>query len=147
MEAIILCGIQASGKSTFVRERWYESHVRINLDMLRTRNREDIVLFACLAAKTPVVVENTNPTRAQRLRYLKLARAAGYESVVLYFFETSVDAALARNAVRPERNRVLELAIRGTAGNLETPSLDEGWDRVVVVSMLATGGFETRDAT
>lgn len=147
MEAIILCGIQASGKSTFVRERWYESHVRINLDMLKTRNREDIVLFACLAAKTPVVIDNTNPTRAQRLRYLALARAAGYESVVLYFFETTVVAALARNAVRPERNRVLELAIRGTAGKLETPSLDEGWDRLVVVSMLASGGFETRDAT
>ena len=114
MEAIILCGIQASGKSTFVRERWFESHVRINLDMLKTRNREDIVLFACLAAKTPVVIDNTDPTRAQRGRYLKLARAAGYEAVVLYYFETTVEAALARNGVRPERNRVLELAIRGT---------------------------------
>lgn len=50
---IVLCGIQASGKSSFARERWYESHVRINLDMLRTRNREDIVLYACLAAKAP----------------------------------------------------------------------------------------------
>ena len=147
MEAIILCGIQASGKSTIARERWFESHVRINLDMLKTRNREDIVLFACLAAKTPVVVDNTNPTRVQRGRYLKLARAAGYESVVLYFFETTVDAALARNAVRPEGNRVLELAIRGMAGKLETPSLDEGWDRLVVVSMRAGGGFESRDAT
>ena len=75
VEAIILCSIQASGESSFARERWYESHVRINLDMLRTRNREDIVLFACLAAKTPVVIDNTkrfsreaNPRRAQRVR-------------------------------------------------------------------------------
>ncbi len=58
---IVLCGIQASGKSRFAREHWYESHVRINLDMLRTRNREDIVLYVCLAAKTPIVVDHTNP--------------------------------------------------------------------------------------
>ena len=100
---IVLCGIQASGKSSFARERWYESHVRINLDMLRTRNREDIVVYACLAAKAPIVVDNTNPTRAQRLRYLSLARAAGYESVALYYFQTTVDDALARNAARAEQ--------------------------------------------
>ena len=142
---IVLCGIQASGKSSFARERWYESHVRINLDMLRTRNREDIVLYACLAAKAPIVVDNTNPTRAQRLRYLSLARAAGYESVALYYFQTTVDDAVARNATRAEQTRVPEIAIRGTSRKLETPSRDEGWDRLVTVSIAATGGFETKE--
>lgn len=40
MEAVILCGIQASGKSAFYSERFFHTHVRINLDMLRTRRRE-----------------------------------------------------------------------------------------------------------
>jgi predicted kinase len=78
--------------------------------MLRTRNREDIVLYACLAAKAPIVVDNTNPTRGQRLRYLSLARAAVYESVALYYFQTTVDDAVARNASRAEHTRVPESA-------------------------------------
>lgn len=113
--------------------------------MLRTRNREDIVLYACLAAKAPIVVDNTNPTRAQRLRYLSLARAAGYESVALYYFQTTVDDAVARNATRAEQTRVPEIAIRGTSKKLETPSLGGGWDRLVTVSIAATGGFETKE--
>jgi hypothetical protein len=36
MHAILLIGLQASGKSTFFRERFSDTHVRINLDMLRT---------------------------------------------------------------------------------------------------------------
>jgi hypothetical protein len=34
MEAVILTGIQAAGKSTFYQERFSGTHVRINLDML-----------------------------------------------------------------------------------------------------------------
>jgi predicted kinase len=40
MEAVILIGIQGSGKSTFCRERFFNTHIRINLDMLKTRHRE-----------------------------------------------------------------------------------------------------------
>ena len=73
-EAILLIGLQGSGKSTFYRERFFATHVRINLDMLRTRRREILLLDACLAGGTPFVVDNTNPTLAARARYLTLAR-------------------------------------------------------------------------
>ena len=33
MEAVIFIGIQASGKSTFFKERFFNTHVRINLEM------------------------------------------------------------------------------------------------------------------
>ena len=36
MEAVLFVGLQASGKSTFYRERFFRTHVRINLDMLKT---------------------------------------------------------------------------------------------------------------
>lgn len=142
METIVLCGLQASGKSTLVRTRWFASHLRINLDMLRTRAREDVILHACLAVKQPLVIDNTNPTRAQRGRYLQLARAAGYSSVALYFVETAVADALARNAMRAAHERVPEAAIRGTAAKLQTPTLDEGFDQLVIVRADGTGGFE-----
>src|SRR4051812_8782542 len=37
MEAVILIGIQGSGKSTFYRERFFDTHVRVSLDLLKTR--------------------------------------------------------------------------------------------------------------
>ena len=60
MEAVILVGIQASGKTTFYRERFFETHVRLSLDMLRTRHRERLLVAACVAAQQPFVVDNTN---------------------------------------------------------------------------------------
>jgi hypothetical protein len=36
MEAIILIGIQGAAKSTFYRDRFFDTHVRINLDMLKS---------------------------------------------------------------------------------------------------------------
>jgi len=40
MELVILMGLQATGKSTSCRERFYCTHLRINLDLLKTRPRE-----------------------------------------------------------------------------------------------------------
>ena len=40
MEAVILCGVQGSGKTTLYRDRFLETHARISLDLLRTRARE-----------------------------------------------------------------------------------------------------------
>jgi predicted kinase len=128
--AIVFCGLQASGKSTFYARRFALTHVRLNLDMLRTRNREDILLHACLAAQQPFVADNTNPTPPQRMRYATLARASGFQAVECYWFDTSVEACVSRNAGRPEDERVPEIAIRGTAAKFVPPARGEGFDRV-----------------
>ena len=128
--AIVFCGLQGSGKSTFYARRFGDTHVRLNLDMLRTRHREDILLHACLAAQQPFVADNTNPTPPQRRRYAALARAAGFESVECYWFDTPVPECVARNAARDEAKRVPDLAISGTAKKLVPPTRDEGFDRV-----------------
>ena len=51
MEAILFIGIQAVGKSTFYKERFFATHVRIRLDMFKTRQREQLILQACIAAQ------------------------------------------------------------------------------------------------
>ena len=66
IEAIIFIGIQATGKSTFFQQKFFDTRVRINLDMLKTRNRERILLAACLDAKQPFVVDTTNLTVSLR---------------------------------------------------------------------------------
>ncbi len=144
MQAAVFCGIQGSGKSTFFMERFAHTHVRLNLDMLKTRTREDILLHACLAAQQPFVADNTNATRVQRQRYARLASAASFETV-LYYFESKVESAMSRNAARPEPFRVSNLAVRGTFAKLEVPTRDEGFDRMYFVRLAVSGGFEVED--
>ncbi|HYM00030.1 MAG TPA: hypothetical protein VEZ90_13835 [Blastocatellia bacterium] len=74
-----MIGIQGAGKTTFCRERWYDTHIRLSLDMLRTRYREALLVSSCIQAKQPFVVDNTNITRADRERYIRPARAAGFK--------------------------------------------------------------------
>jgi predicted kinase len=44
MQAIVFIGIQTCGKSTFYHHKFGLTHVRINLDMLKTRHREQRML-------------------------------------------------------------------------------------------------------
>ena len=139
MEAIVFCGVQASGKTTFYAERLLQTHVRISLDLLRTRHREARFLAACLETQMRFVVDNTNPTREERARYVRPALDARY-TVVAYVFETDVPEALARNAAREPRERVPARGLLGTRKRLEPPGLDEGFAAVHRV-VLGPDGF------
>ena len=140
MEAVILIGAQAAGKSTFYHERFADSHVRLNLDMLRTRRRLEILLQACLEAGQRFVLDNTNVTVAERGRYIALARAARFNVTGYYFASTLADC-LRRNAARPEDQRIPPRGIAGTFKRLELPSLAEGYSRLYTVRIAAGGGF------
>jgi len=74
MEAIIFTGLQGSGKSSFFKERFFSTHVRISLDLLKTRHREQRLLTTCLDIFQPFVIDNTNPTRDERLPYIHAAK-------------------------------------------------------------------------
>ena len=140
MEAVIFCGIQGSGKSTFFKQRFTDTHIRINLDMLRTRRREAILLNACLEAKQRFVVDNTNPTIEARSRYTEPALAAGF-NLVGFYFDISVGDAIKRNLNRPKKERVLPGSIVTTHKGLEPPTKREGFDRIYVARIDGTGGF------
>ncbi len=84
-ELAIFIGIQATGKTSLFRERFLQTHVRISLDLLRTRNREMRFLQLCLETGMDAVVDNTNPSLADRTKYIEPARAAGFRVVGNYF--------------------------------------------------------------
>lgn len=140
MEAVIFAGVQGSGKTAFYRERFFDTHVRISLDMLRTRNREQLLLAACLAAKQSFVIDNTNPLPSDRVRYIGLARNAGFR-VIAYFFETSLADVIRRNKERAGKQRIPIPAIAGTLRKMRPPTADEGFDEVYRVTIAPEGGF------
>jgi predicted kinase len=135
MTLILFIGIPATGKSSFFQERFFRSHVRINLDMLKTRHREQLLVEACLVGKAAFVVDNTNLTRSDRERYIAPAKAAGFR-VVGYFFESRVADASRRNAERHDLDRVPDKAIPGCSNRLELPSYDEGFDELLFVRLV-----------
>ncbi|MDR1817105.1 MAG: ATP-binding protein [Puniceicoccales bacterium] len=142
MQLLIFIGMPAAGKSSFWRERFSDTHLRINLDMLKTRHREKLLFEACLASKTPLAIDNTNLTRAERARYIAPARAAKF-AVHGYFFESSYEDARRRNENRPFAQRVPEVALKNALAHLEPPDVSEGFDTLTRVRLTAAGTFET----
>ena len=129
MEAVILIGIQGAGKSTFCRQRFFDTHVRVNLDMLHTRNKEEILVRACVEAKQPFVVDNTNPTVEVRARYFRLAKPAGFRMIACYF-EPDLAGCMERNRSRQGKSCVPEPAIANAAAKMQPPTFEEGFDEI-----------------
>ena len=144
MQAAIFIGIQASGKTEFYRRRFFDTHVRINLDMLKTRHREAVLLRACLEAKQPFVVDNTNPTVDERAKYISAAREAGFR-VVGYFFQSKLAQSLERNEQRALSQRVPRVGVLGTFNRLQLPSLAEGFDALFFVSLRPPADFSVEE--
>ncbi|QQZ64407.1 ATP-binding protein [Paenibacillus sonchi] len=132
MECVIFIGIQGSGKTTFYQQSFFKTHMRINLDMLRTRHREDLFLAASLAAVQPFVVDNTNPTLEDRRRYIDLAKKHKFK-VIGYYFEPDFELSLARNEKRTGKEKVPVTGIKTTMNRLQMPSYAEGFNELFVV--------------
>lgn len=144
MELVLFVGLQASGKSSFFIERFFRTHVYLSLDVLKTRHRERRLFETCLETRAPIVVDNTNPARKDRQRYVGPAKAAGY-SVSLYFFQSRLSDCLARNEGRPEGQRVPRAALLRTSKLLELPSAGEGFDRMWFVRATQPRGFDVQE--
>jgi predicted kinase len=123
-ELVILVGLQASGKSTFFRERFAATHKHVSKDLFRNnrnRNRRQRELVeAALLAGCPVVVDNTNPTVEERRALIELGRQFGAR-IVGYAFESGMRERLTRNARRERKARVPDVAIYATAKRLVPP--------------------------
>jgi predicted kinase len=132
VETVLFVGLQGAGKSTFYRERFLATHMRINLDMLKTRHREARFLQACIETRQPFIVDNTNPTRAERQVYIAAAKQAGFR-VIGYYFQSRVEDCKRRNEQRPVEEQIPVLGILGAARRLEIPSMDEGFDELFYV--------------
>lgn len=136
---IIMMGIPASGKSTFVA-RHLQDFSRINLDNLRTREREDAMLHALFISEEDIVVDNTNVSPEEREKYFQLAEKNGY-MVVGLFMESILKDCMKRNAQREGDARIPDKGVEARAKDLIMPTEDEPFDYLFYGKMI-DGDFE-----
>jgi predicted kinase len=86
------------------------------------------------------VVDNTNPTPADRRRYVEPARAAGFRTIA-YLVEVDEREALGRNSEREPRRRVPPAGLVGTARRLQRPAPEEGFDELWHATAAPGGGW------
>jgi predicted kinase len=145
MDLVVLSGLQGAGKSTFFGARFVATHHHVSRDHFpnardRDRRQRELVTAAARAGR-PVVVDNTNARREDRVALVALARALGLRPV-LYWFPPDVKASLARNARREGRARVPAVAVLATAKRLLAPDAGEGFVAAYEVRATPEGGFE-----
>ncbi len=131
---VLLIGIPGSGKSTFFEKKLAADHVRVNLDTLKTRNREAHLIDTCFEEGNSFCVDNTNLTRAERAKYIAKAKACRWR-VIGYFMQSVVKDCIARNELRTGNTRLPAKAVAAMSNRMELPSRDEGFDELYFVEI------------
>lgn len=129
MEAIILVGLPASGKSTYYKTNFSDTHIRINLDMLKTRHREKLLINACIVAKQPFVVDNTNVTIQERKYYIDLLENSKFK-IMCHVFVLDLEACLATNRKRVKP--ILDVGILSKYKEFQFPTIEEGFTKIII---------------
>ncbi len=130
-EIVVLTGIPGSGKTTLAM-RSFSKYNRINLDALKSRNKEKLEICASLGNSRSIIIDNTNMTRQARKRYIEIAKSHGTRIRSIYL-NCPLEMALKRNAGRTGRERVPDHVVRFYNRILQVPTIDEGFDSVEVL--------------
>ena len=148
LDLVILCGLQASGKSTYRAKTFDVTHVVVSKDLMpRDRRagmnkamRQEKKIRDALGAGMSVVVDNTNPTLEDRAALIALGRE--YSARVLgYHLKSTWEQSLSRNALRAGRAKVPYAALASTSKRLVAPTLSEGFDELYEVVWGQEGTF------
>src|SRR5437870_2309932 len=95
LECVILVGLPGAGKTKLFRERFAKTHLHVSKDLwpkpAGREARQRKMIEEALAERRSVVVDNTNPTVAERAALIKLARAYGARAIG-YFFDVTTRA-------------------------------------------------------
>src|SRR5262245_49784042 len=114
MEVVILIGLQGAGKSTFYRTHFAGTHVHISRDNFRHNKnpsrRQAGLIAEALGAGRSVVVDNTNPTAADRAPIIVQAHAHGAIAIG-YYLAAPLALCLERNRRRTGKQHVPDVAL------------------------------------
>lgn len=134
MEMILFVGLPGSGKSTYYKNHFFNSHLRISNDLLKTKNRTKKLLEFCRDTNMSFVVDNTNITKDIRQQMIETVKVWPQDVFIkCIFFESDVQTCIERNRNRLGKDRIPDCAIYEKAKKLELPEMIEGFDQLLVV--------------
>ena len=131
---VLMIGIPASGKSTFYQNKLSADFVRVNLDTVKTREREYDLICKCFYEGKSFAIDNTNVFKQLRRYYISMAQLMKYR-VVGYYMRSSVKECLTRNLQRTGKARVPDHVIEKMARNIQRPCWSEGFDELYYVEI------------
>ncbi|OBT83175.1 hypothetical protein VE02_07734, partial [Pseudogymnoascus sp. 03VT05] len=142
-EIILFIGSPGSGKSTFYHtylQHLLPSYIRINQDLLKTRDKCLKTARSRLEEGSSVVVDNTNPDEATRKHWVELAGEMGVGIRCVHFVteggvcrHNDVVRALNRE-MNPEKRTILpNIAFSSFNSKYRPPTLEEGFKEITEV--------------
>ena len=133
-EIIMMVGLPASGKSTFVK-KYFGEYTYINQDILKTKKKCIDNTIKALKNNDNVIIDNTNVDIQTRKEYIELAKQYNY---FIRCFVIDVDINLAKhlNKVRYRLTRnsnknIPDIAYNVLSKKYKSPSMDEGFTEVI----------------
>eukprot|EP01125_Pyxidicula_operculata_P014607 TRINITY_DN4884_c0_g1_i4.p2 TRINITY_DN4884_c0_g1~~TRINITY_DN4884_c0_g1_i4.p2 ORF type:complete len:279 (-),score=78.49 TRINITY_DN4884_c0_g1_i4:27-863(-) len=147
-EMIIMVGMPASGKSSFVKKYLLpKGYVHINRDKLKKKEKCLSLARQSISESKSVVIDNTNPDKSTRGEYIKIAKE--YDLPVRCFvLSTPRKLADHLNAYREritngEVGRIPDIAYNMFQSKYEEPSEKEGFVDIMKVNFVPE--FDTEE--
>jgi predicted kinase len=141
---ILFVGLPGSGKSSFYRSNFADSHEHISKDLMpnvsnRDRRQQQAIEQALSSGKS-VVVDNTSPRPEDRAPLIALGHRFQAQ-VIGYYFDCPVKECVARNHQRQDKARVPDVAIYVAAKRMKKPEYAEGFDEIYSVQLIPPASF------
>lgn len=142
----VMVGIPGSGKSTYAKQLEKQGAVRVSLDEIRekleaeTGSKSEPKVFSeglkqmkeALSQGKDVVCDSTNVYPKKREAYFKIAEQYGAK-INAIFINTDKKECLERNSKREGKAKVPAVAIHTSAKKLIPPTVEEGFNQVIVL--------------
>ncbi|ESO89756.1 hypothetical protein LOTGIDRAFT_192663 [Lottia gigantea] len=146
-EVIVLTGFPASGKTFFAKKYLVpKGYVHVNRDTLGTWQKCVSLCKKSLQGGKSVVVDNTNPNKESRERYVSCARDADVP-VRCFVLSTTIDQAKHnerfREATDKSHKAINDLIMNSFKSKLVFPDKDEGFSEILKVNFVPK--FENPD--
>lgn len=143
-EVVIFVGCPASGKSTFFAKYMKPNgYIHVNRDTLGSWQKCVSECAKALSAGKSVVIDNTSPDKASRLRYIEVARKHKVP-VRCFQFMTNIAHAKHNNRFREltvessKYVKVNDLVFNTYKSKFSEPDLGEGFSEIVKVHFTPT---------
>lgn len=127
-EMVILIGPPAIGKSTFTK-LYYDKYIHINRDIEKTETKCLKKSEDTMKKNKSLIIDNTNPNRKSREKYIELANKYNY-SIKIYLFDVDRNLIEHLNYYRTQISKgkiklIPEIAYRMYFSKYEEPNINE----------------------